>query len=122
MSINGPIEKVDNFVLCARNTDTSRVEIEGHVLVTLNAHELVVESQDRVTQWPFLEVSPHFFQCHIIFFINRCGLLLIGVIVRLIISLSYITFLFKYFHIVIFTEFYLGVFGFGKNCWSFVGN
>lgn len=70
MSINGPIEKVDNFVLCARNTDTSRVEIEGHVLVTLNAHELVVESQDRVTQWPFLEVSPHFFQCHIIFFIN----------------------------------------------------
>jgi hypothetical protein len=69
MGVDGPIEEVDNLVLQARDTDTPRVEIEGHVLVTLDVHEVIVNLKNWVSHRPFLEISPK--SCHVhIFFIN----------------------------------------------------
>jgi hypothetical protein len=45
VSVNCPVHKVDYFVFYINNTDSLRVEVEGHVFVTSNVHECAVNSE-----------------------------------------------------------------------------
>jgi len=58
MSINGPVQEVDKFVLDADDVHTLGVEIVGHVIVTLDVKEGSIGSQEGVTNGTILEVSP----------------------------------------------------------------
>ena len=45
VSINKPVQKADNSVFDLDYAHTLRVEVEGHVIVTLDLHKLRVNSQ-----------------------------------------------------------------------------
>jgi hypothetical protein len=45
MCVHEPVQKVDELVFEAHDADTGGVDVEGHVIVTLDVHELVIQSQ-----------------------------------------------------------------------------
>jgi len=42
MGVNGPIEEVNYFILESRDTDSTGIEVERHVLVTSDVHEVII--------------------------------------------------------------------------------
>ena len=57
MGIHHVVSEVKNFVLDAAHGNTPWVNVEGELLVTANAHEGTVGSEERVGEWQLLRIS-----------------------------------------------------------------
>ena len=64
VSIYSPVDEGENGVLEGNPCLGTRVNVEGHVIITLDAHEVVIGAQDRPCEGLLAEVSPHCLPIH----------------------------------------------------------